>query len=609
MTMTLVLTQPQEQVVAWRGGVLLVFGEAGAGKTEVLARRTRAVLLEGPGGSGKVLGLTFSTQAAAELRSRCADLPEARDRVVVETTHSFSLAILRSHGRAIGVPAEPVVYGTHEDRLSALHLALVGAGLAQDGDDVRNALRPLVSAISRSRASAGETGITWRGHDVAELRSIYDDYLMAAGALDFDLMLHLATALLTDHPRVAALYRDVYAHIHVDEAQDLTVAQWNLLEALWGPEPHNVVLLADPAQSIYGFRGATPGELDAVAERHNADQVDLVASKRCARRVLEIAHPLLHRGATLPSEHAGNGAPGHASFKEFPDEGAEAQAVAQWVERLTSTGLRPEATGLDQPLTIHAQDICVLGRSRRQLEYVVQEFSDRQVEHQLILGDRSLFDTDAFDMAMGAMKLLAAPDDMALAVALLSNVDLQSPVRTGNATSILRLAAAQEGAHSPLLRVLADHERDVEGALDAIAELEPTADEADLFDADRTFLLARGRAHCDTASPGQQSWAGVVRELSSTPRPEEPGVRVSTIHAAKGREFEVVILVGMNEGGFPDFRELDDPQGVESERRLAYVAVTRARHVVVCSRPRRIDVGRGPWERRPSRFLREMGLL
>lgn len=610
--MRFILTAPQQEVVEWRGDMLLVYGEAGAGKTEVLAQRTRRILMDDPHGSSKILGLTFSTQAAGEMQSRVADLPDARDRIVTETTHSFGLSVLRSHGRVLGVPAEPVVYSSADDRMAALHLALADADIIDPHAQTAESLRPLNRAISNSRLLNQDMAqdARWNGHLVTNLRQIYDDYLLAHGALDFDLMLTLTTRLFVEQPQAATLYRQVFEHIHIDEAQDLTVAQWNMLDALWDGQPSNVVLLADPAQSIYGFRGAEPGELDVVADKHASQRIDLVASKRCARGVLEVAYPLLHHGAALPSEQQGSGAPGYAGFQPFQDSQNEAKAVADWVDRLTDTGLKPEATGKNSSLPVRCEDIGVLGRNRFHLAAIVDEFETRGTEHQLIMGDRSLFDTDLFDTGMRAIKLLAASDDLALTSALLTALGMPSDGQQRDVVATLRRAAGGNGPASTLLDLLANYTTNLEGAIDAVAHLnfEGAAENGAQLRADRQFLLDRAQGYCDRTEPGQRTWPGLVRELSSTPRPEDPGVRVSTVHGAKGREFKVVILVGMNQGMFPDHREQDCHSGIAAERRLAYVAVTRALYAVICTRPVVIDVGNGPWRRPPSQFLTEMGL-
>lgn len=609
------LTDAQRQVTEFSGGVLLVYGPAGSGKTEVLVQRTRRLLGDLGTGSSKILALTFSRQAAEEMRKRILDVEGARDRVVIETTHAWALSVLRSHGRLVGVPADPRIYATKEDRRAALALALSGT-LTLDGvnEIARQELDELLDAMSRHRrlAATGEdTSEAWFGRELTELLDVYEQFLRENDALDYDLMLGLAIRLLEEHPKAADLYRGVYPYIHVDEAQDLVPSQWRLLEALLGARPENVVLLADPAQSIYGFRGADPEALEEFASKYQAKRLDLSANMRCSAEVLRVSYPLLDiRSFDLHADNEGRPA-GQVDYREYATSLEEAAGVADWIGAILQDGLDPAVTGGDGRLAVEPDEVAVLGRNRSHLAALIDELERRNVDYQLMLGERSLFDTEEFGLLMRALNLLAHPKDQALRTALLASVGLSSS-SSSDVTEVLRLATAKtQGFVSDALTELLRSRDRLDDAIEAVEAIEIGEDQADseLLNADRDFFVARARRHCNRVVKNDWSWSGVLRELTESPRPEDPGIRVSTVHGAKGREFRVVVLVGMNEGMFPDFREAGSRRGEASERRLAYVAVTRAQYSVLITRPRVIDTRRGPWERPPSRFLELVGLV
>ena len=601
------LTPEQEEIADLGEGHFLVVAPPGAGKTEVLAQRV-VRLLSSPRGSFQLLAITFTKKAARTMMERVqARLGDEAERATITTFHAFCLDVLRHYGSLIGIPSDVSVYELDEDRAFALTQGLAAEGyvlpdqrldreaVAQTLERIAAVARGLVPVDAAPEQRTGlATGVTLR----VAYRA-YREALASNGALDFDHILVSAHELLVTQPQVASHYRQMYRFVLVDEAQDMNALQYAVLRTLCEGHP-NVFLVADPAQSIYGFAGASSSYLDAFVRDFSATKLSLKRNFRCAEAVVMAARPFLARTGGLAVTPVESGARGLTCGFTYASEEAEADAAVEWVVGLLRDGLEREWLADREPATVDQRDVACLARTRFLLGALTTALEKHGLEYDLTTGSSGPFDTATYRVLVGAFKVLASPSDLALRHSLAAQVgaEVSGVVAPDETVSDLfaRLAQAElplaEGA--PLFRMLAEVTRNgvsvhamLEMMVDWVAT--PAADPRlqELLEADRGVLLERWNQYRYRATLTQMTWGGILTYLVDQPRPDRRGIRVLTAHAAKGLEFRCVCILGMNEGSFPDWRNVNDSEDLSGERRLMYVAMTRAARVLRLSRARR----------------------
>ncbi len=571
-----------------------------------MAQRVVRLLQDSKGETYRVLALTYNNRAAASMRRRVRErLGEHSWRATIETYHAFYLDILRHYGAAVGVPPEVTVYDTTDARIQALAQGLEDEGFVLSGDELdRAGAVELLDQISRLKralvppAASPDRRVSG-GLSLREAYTAYEAVLRRNGAVDFDGMLTRAYELLTDHPQVAKHYRRIYGFIMVDEAQDTSTIQFELLRALCGDEHRNVFMVADPDQLINRWLGADRKNLDRFRKDFGAREYHLTTNFRCADSIVAIANRLLESEedrarAVSPS---GNAA-GWVGAASFPNEPAEARAVVDWVCGLQEYGLRSEWVAIGEQTQLRAEEIAVLGRSRLQLEPVLTEFDRRGEAYTFRSGDVGPFDSDLYSTVLDSLRVLANPRDVAMRRTLLAELrlaeaaspspidDLAAQEASAFLTSVGQMQGGSLGDVLAKVGSAADIREAMSALMASVSEEEQEGDLGEIVRADRLLLVDRLERYKLAHESRKWSWSGVVRSLVDEPRADPGGYRVSTVHAAKGLEFRAVVVVGLNEGSFPDFRSTGAPEEESSERRLAYVAVTRAARALLLTRPR-----------------------
>lgn len=623
----IVLTAEQESVVGLRDGSYLVLAPPGTGKTEVIAQRVMRLLGESPGASFRTLALTFNNRAAAAMRRRVRE--HLRDdiwRATIETYHSFYLDILRHYGHLIGVPSEVTVYDTVDSRVHALRQGLADEGFVLSGADLdRRDAEAVLDGISRMKRSlieppAAPTSKTGLGVLLRDAYAAYEGALKRNGAVDFDGMLTRTYELIAGHPEVAEHYRRMYRYILVDEAQDTSTVQFEILRQLCGDSHRNVFMVADPDQLINRWMGADRKNLDRFVSEFGATTFRLSTNFRCADEIVRVANNLLAADGSRVKPISTTGrARGAVLAASYVDERVEAVAVVDWITGLRDDGLPDEWLAEVEDRAVGPSELAILSRGRLQLREVLAVLDARQVPYVFRAGHVGPFDSSVYRVVLDALRVLANPRDLAMRRTLLGSI---APGST-DAESDLEIV---NGAPSEFFSVVAD--RDTSGASSLLRRLTTSADigtsmaeltkpvleEAadselgELLRADRELLAARWAAYKNATESQRWTWSGVIMSMLDEPREDPDGIRVSTIHGAKGLEFRAVAIVGLNDGSLPDFRNTDSADDLASERRLAYVAATRASRALLMTRPRTRSTQYGPRGQQPSRFLSELGV-
>jgi DNA helicase-2/ATP-dependent DNA helicase PcrA len=618
------LDEDQRKAVTHGEGPLLVVAGAGSGKTRVLTYRIGWLLAQGLAKPHEVLAVTFTNKAAREMAGRVETLVGGSLRGgFVGTFHRFALQLLRNHPREAGLPTRFVIANEDEQRV-LIERVLKKLDVPSSRLSPR-AARSRISAAKNAMQTPEQLASRARGSDerlVAELYEAYQGELRVAGAVDFDDMLLDAVGLLERERGVCKGLATRFRWILVDEYQDTNLAQAQLVWLLGGAKP-NLTAVGDEDQSIYRWRGAEiENILNFEATYPGARVVTLGRNYRSTEPILRAAagvieHNARRRPKRLSSE-VGDGVP--VALYLAADEGDEARFVADEVERLRAT--------------VSLGNIAVLFRVNAQSRSFEAELVRRAVPYAVVAGTRFWERKEVRD-ALAYLRLLVVPDDV-----LAFRRAIHVPARGIGQVAMERLeaAAASLGVSLPeaarrLPEELTPRARlAVQEFFRLLEELRVLAGAAPAVEVVRQLLERSGltaqyasddeedrarRANLDelvgaAAEAGErgQDLGGFLDEVAlltdADARREGEAVQLSTLHAAKGLEFDIVFLVGMEDGLLPLRREGNGASDEEEERRLAYVGMTRARRRLFLTLARVRRVSGQLLSGRPSPFLLEV---
>jgi ATP-dependent DNA helicase UvrD/PcrA len=593
------LNPAQREAVLHVQGPLLVVAGAGSGKTRVLTHRVAHLIRAHGVKPNEILAITFTNKAATEMRERLERILGRTARAIwILTFHAACGRILRREAERLGYRSSFTIYD------QADQVRVVKACLEELGKDpkrftprgihaqISNAKNQLVSPEEYTARVA-----SFWDQTVAEVYERYQRRLFASNAVDFDDILMLTVDVLERFPEALERWQSTFRHILVDEYQDTNHAQYRLLQLL-AAKHRNVFAVGDPDQSIYAFRGADIRNiLDFEKDFGGADTVALEQNYRSTNAILEAANAVIdcnrdRKPKRLWSE-LGQGDP--VEVVEVEDEHAEARFVAAEIARLVESGHS-------------ASELAVFYRTNAQSRVLEDVLVRQGVAYQVIGGPR-FYERAEIKDAVAYLSLLNNPSD---AVALMRIAN--RPRRGIGDTSIQRLVAHADALGISLWDATADPEAAgvatasarairgfrviVESLMSAAQELEvdelvdavlQRSGTIEAYEAERT-IEARGRVENLSELVGsaqeyrarveEPTLAGFLEEVQlqsdqDTLSTDTPQVTLMTIHNAKGLEYQVVFLIGMEEGIFPHSRSIEDNE-IEEERRLAYVGMTRA---------------------------------
>ncbi len=549
------LDPEQRQVAEALRGPVRVLAGAGTGKTRAITHRIAHGVAEGIYAPTEVLAVTFTTRAAGEMRGRLQRL--GAPGVQARTFHSAALRQLRWFW--------PTTYGGELPTLTESKLALVAAAARRQRLQTDQALlRDLASEIEWAKVSnvgpddyavvAGARGRAVAGLDletVGRLFGGYEETKRSQSRMDMEDVLLLTAGMLAEEERVAAQVRAQYKWFVVDEFQDVSPIQSALLD-LWLGGRTEICVVGDPAQTIYSFAGANADYLRDFAQKFpGTTSVELNRNYRSTPEVVEAANTVLAGSSTTSVRLRAQRPAGPAvHYVPSPDEVAEAEAVAEAAGRLVADG-------------VPTSEIAVLFRINAQSEAFEDALAGRGIPY-VVRGAARFFERGEVRQAVTLIRGAAHTD--------------------GGATAVAELVRATLGGMgwTPEAPAVRGQTRDRWESLQAlVAMAEEAADGGDLTAAE--FV------------------ADLERRASEQHAPAAGGVTLSTLHAAKGLEWDAVFLAGMHDGAMP-LSHATTPAEIEEERRLLYVGMTRARlHLTVSWASARTPGGRG--NRPPSRFL------
>ena len=653
------LNTEQREAVIHSGGPLLIVAGAGSGKTRVLTHRIAYLLATGRARPAEILAITFTNKAAAEMRERVSALVgPAAGRMWVSTFHSACVRILRREAAALGMRQSFSIYDS-ADSQRLLTMVLRELDLdpkkypAKQLSHKISALKDELITPERYALESGASdpsGSTANEFDQA-LSNVYTRYqarLRQAHALDFDDLIMTTVQLLQEHPAVAEHYRRRFRHVLVDEYQDTNHAQYTLVRELAGAtgDSHTAELtvVGDADQSIYAFRGATIRNiLEFEADYPSARTILLEQNYRSTQNILSAANAVISRNPDRKAKRlwtdAGDGAKiiGYVADNEHE----EARFIAQEIDRLgDGAGVRPG-------------DVAIFYRANAQSRALEEVLIRVGLPYKVVGGTR-FYERREIKDVIAYLRAVANPDDD-VSLRRVLNV----PKRGLGDRAEAAVVAQAERNRSSFGEAL-DHLEDIPGLttrslnplrafrdlMDGLRELAETGAGpaavlgevldrsgylADLRDSDdpqdgtRVENLAELHAVASEFEESEPEGTltdflervSLVADSDQIPSSDDEGhegapkvdpgvVTLMTLHTAKGLEFPVVFLTGMEDGTFPHMRSMHDEVELAEERRLAYVGITRARERLYISRSAVRSAWGTPNEFPPSRFLDEI---
>ena len=623
------LNPAQRDAVTGGDGPMLVLAGAGSGKTRVIAHRI-AWLTGVQGVSPRnVLAMTFTNKAAGEMARRVDDLllPVGLKTPLIATFHSVCVRMLRQHGKHIELPPSFVIYD--EDDRQSLVKACMKEGELAERSFTPSSVAHRISYMKNHMITVADALRDARGPWEQKLALVYSRYekqIKAAGAVDFDDLLLSTQRLLQNVPEVLDWYRGLWRHVLVDEYQDTNRAQYLILRLLT-LEHRNVFCVGDPDQSVYKFRGADIRNiLDFETDFPGTQVVRLEQNYRSTKRILSLAAAVIQNNVkrkdkTLWTENVEGE---RARLYRAWDEHEEANFVAQ-----TLLGQRADGVPWD--------GFALFYRTNAQSRVLEDALRRGRIPY-VIVGGVRFYERKEIRDTLAYLRLVLNPaDDVAFRRAI------QAPARGIGQTTVARLEEVAAREEKPLLALAEAPPTGISGkparALEEFASLiaslsaergqQPPPAFIDFLlnrtgyrDALKTErapeaegrlenleeLIAAAEDYTNVADDATlEGFLDSIALASDIDELKDEASRVTlmTLHSAKGLEFPVVFLTGMEDGVFPHSRSLNDPEEIEEERRLCYVGITRARDRLYLSWAlhRRIH-GYGVGE--PSRFLKEM---
>ncbi len=587
------LNPQQQKAVSTTDGPILILAGAGAGKTKTIAERIHHLVRTGVAPS-TILAITFTNKAAREMRERIESRLLAKsERPFISTFHSLGVHILREQSAKVGIQKYFTIFD-REDSKKALKEALLKVGLDPKTHDPAR----LMSMISKEKGSGSglEDYSEGSGHGyfhnvIAQVWPEYEKILSRDSALDFDDLLVKTMNLLEHDPAVRSYYQHIWKYIHIDEYQDTNRVQYEISRMLAGRD-QNICVVGDIDQNIYSWRGADIRNiLNFEKDYPKTRVITLEENYRSTKNILEAANTVIEKNKMRRKKNlfTENARGEKIDLLRGLDEISEAAVVASKAEELISKGAPPE-------------EMAVLYRANFQSRALEEAFMNRGIPYQL-LGTR-FFERKEIKDIVSYLRLALNPEGLPDWKRVI-NV----PARGIGRTTVLKIFSGNESSLSAAVKTR------LAGFKTLLGEIKKSSEEKKLSET-ISFIIKvsglekewqesgdEGAARLENAYElsnfarrydHSQSEEGILNFLADAAlqseqdemRDGEKAVRLMTVHAAKGLEFDTVFITGLEDGLFPHQKINEDDHNfekAEEERRLFYVALTRARKKIFLS--------------------------
>ncbi len=625
------LSSEQKQIVKTPlSEAVQVIASAGAGKTRVLTERVRYIL-ENTKREG-VIALTFTNKAAEEMQTRLSDCDEAADRAWVATIHSVAERILQRYGHVMGLPAELHIYEREKDRVDVFIQSLRDVWIDMDeylglkGIEKKDRERELreymnaFSVIKRELLGEEETKIQFKNKPgLWRIFQDYQDALLDSGGIDYDDLLVYSRKLLLNQDWIANIYGVKYKHLCVDEAQDLNLLQYEFLKALCGNRITSVMMVGDPNQMIYGFNGSSSDHLCKHFVRDfSAKRYELNKNYRSSRLVIKAANNLKPGSQ---QEHI-FALEGRVRIESFSDEVEESKWIVSSIKSLIGGGRHEEIEG-----DISLSRMVIIARNRFVFSALQKVLHEESIPFFLKKAERATEPISLLGKILDyGIRIKLNPKDWVNGRKLCCLLKVDSPEKWQDENILKHWSDEMSTSNSSLTRfhsesLLAVHKldssepninklktslrqklREVDmSEVEYVPEIEKSIEELEEFY--RNWITFRGKGLGTSLRSFQNALA-----LGQLFQGDATGDRLmlSTVHTMKGLEKDIVFIMTMCEGIFPDYRAKSEDK-MEEERNSAFVAVTRSKRWLYITYP---QTRKMPWGdicgQTESRFVTEI---
>lgn len=609
------LSKEQQEIVFYNEceGALLVEASAGSGKTRILTERVRYLLTEKQDKFFSVLCLTFTNKAADEMKARLeSDVPKLSERTFIGNFHEFCLnQIIRKQRQVIGLEDVPHIFDDNDRKKILEDVFLQNELFDEDYKNLEpkeqqkrlNDYLNLISEAKRNLVINPELDAPKWTKKRQVLFNEYNDRMLNQNAMDYDDILLYAYRILSERSAVANLYRRLYRYILVDDAQDLNFAQYNILKAICGDTHKNLMMVGDPKQAIYAFNGASSkymqeefiNDFDAV--RHKIPH-----NYRSSTKVLELAHHIRPNGG-MPNNYF----TGVREIYSFDNEQQEAEWIIKKVKELEKIGSYEEK---EVKIPISLDNMVVLARNRFVFrELIFQLENDTQLKNKFYLrkgAERFSPESDLIKIFDLGLRVLVNPSDALHFNALYKGLGIQEIKATDRLEALFNLYNVKDLSQIPhnLFKIVVEQWKKLhtnpklfEQALDALAnglnQFELEDQEKLKIDYDINDFAKLWRSFLKQTPFDGQNLSNFRYFLALNGLDENKnGLALASVHTVKGLEYDIVFLMGMNNGVLPDYRAKDQ-KAISEERNNAYVAVTRAKKCIYITYPQTRKMPRG----------------
>jgi len=630
------LNPAQKEAVETIEGPVLILAGPGSGKTRVITHRVAYLIRVVGVNPRRIMAVTFTNKAAREMEARLSRLVSGSVKdLTLGTFHAICARILRIDGAAIDINPQFTIYDD-DDQISLLKRSLQETGL----DPKQYTPRAIQSAISSAKsqmltpADYLERGRSYFEEVVQRVYERYQKLMTASSALDFDDLLMKTVMLFRNNPELLERYQSRYLHLQVDEFQDTNLVQYELVKLLAG-KYRNICVVGDPDQSIYSWRSADMRNiLNFEKDYPDAKVVLLEQNYRSTQMILETAsHVISANTQRKPKD-----------LWTENEKGLPAAVVETYTEQEEAQYVVNEIDTLVRSAEVEAGDCAVMYRTNAQSRALEEAFMRYGMPYKLVAGTRFYERREVKDI-IAYLRLIQNPSDTVSLMRIINvpqrgigQRSIDELVQWARSQGVPEYRALQmiaeskdTGAELPFsprtVKVLAGFAVMIEDFIEKNRNLNLV----DLYD--RVVVDSGYKRYLEGLVDGQERWENVLelRTVTEEKRDYPPGeglsaflegvalvsdidglqekadtVTLITLHQAKGLEFLVVFIVGMEDGILPHFRSIDDPQQLEEERRLCYVGITRAGRRIYLVRAFRRRLMGSSTVNKPSRFLNDI---
>lgn len=626
-------TKSQKMAIEWNDGPVIVLAGTGSGKTAVLTERIKRILLNSQDQSFRVLALTFTNKAAAEMSARILDGNQENDhRLFIGTFHSFCSEVLRNHGTYVGINSNFEIYSSDDDIndiISDLQLKYneENGDTIPDNINVGKAIKYFEKHLC---ISDGDLDVvmpkTAYAREYKWFYHKYIEYMLANNVLDFDMLILMTFRLFKENPGIAKIYARTYKYINIDEFQDTNYGQYMLIKCMCGAKNNNLFIVADDDQVIYGWNGASHKRITEFREDYNAELIQLNQNFRCPKEVILAANKLIaHNSSRTVSKKP------LESMKVLPEENhVFVNSFDDYIEEMAFVA------GLTKKIHEENPDdsICVIARNNRLLETAFEEAEKVGVECEkskrktdfetpYVLSLYLLLKLANHRNDIKVLKQIIAIFEQALLISInleevLTNAELSNQDYMSALSEEIKGKLGDDNFEKSFELELSEGKNFISFIQKAFDwsenRIDQIEDESHKEQAKQEFLIEKKiwtdfERHLSynydldeiTVATYMQEFAMISKESE----PAKDAVQFLTIHASKGKEFDHVILIGMVNDELPSFQSMKkgiDSVEMEEERRNCFVAITRTQKKLYLTYSAKYY----GWRKNPSLFLNEM---